>query len=156
MSVEKLETLLSEIGPLVDSIQAIEKVAEATWNIEIEPELTITVEWMEDTSRLVFSSELAAVEEGTREVVLERMLNYNVLWTATDRATLAMLPLSNTAVLVADTWSEGLAKQDLAAFLEHFAGQAFIWRLTFEAGALDDDVELGGNASTAMTPGIRV
>ena len=91
MSVEKLETLLSEIGPLVDSIQAIEKVAEATWNIEIEPELTITVEWMEDTSRLVFSSELAAVEEGTREVVLERMLNYNVLWTATDRATLACL-----------------------------------------------------------------
>lgn len=101
LTINEVNSILIQAGPLNDEIEAVSRVGDNAWEIEFES-LILALEYDAEQGRLVFEGDIGSVPEQRRAEIQEAMLNYNALWRETGGLRLAVAGESITSGLVAE------------------------------------------------------
>ena len=127
-TVSHVQKLMSEVGPLVDRIESIQQGDDDHWVIGIADDLLLTVDFADESRKLVFSVELARPDGEHLQEAYEVLLTANALWRETDGVRLALNGPGGHVVLLYDLFILDLDVGTLATVIENLAGKAETWR----------------------------
>jgi hypothetical protein len=126
--MEQIETLMSDVGPVLDPL-AIDAMPEAKcWGIAMEEDLSVLVEFDEQKNCLVLSSELGAPAPGDRTALYELLLQLNYHWNATGGNRMAVNGPGGDIVQMYELGADNLDATQLSAVLKTFSEVAKAWR----------------------------
>lgn len=139
MDLVNLDSLISGIGPLDDSIARITRDSENRWSIEIgDIELVIEFDAARGLLRLV--TEIGIPEPDTVLEVYQAMLIYNVAGRETGDVVIGLTGPGGSLLQLLTVPAAGLASKDLVTPVVNLAQRTVAWRQLL-AGGLTGSVE---------------
>ena len=132
MQAEQLDRLVSEAGPLDESIIACLRTPDGAHAVRFE-DFDVLVENDEARDCLVLSSEVGAPSASRAASVYETLLCYNLLWRETGGLKLALTGRGGSVVLLVEIAAGQADARTLATVAVNLAERARIWRAYFEA-----------------------
>ena len=127
-TMEQIEILMSDVGPVLDPL-AIDAMPEAKcWGIAMEEDLSVLVEFDEQKNCLVLACELGAPPPGDRTALYELLLQLNYHWGATGGNRMAINGPGGEVVQVYEMGADGLHATRLSAVLRTFSEVSKAWR----------------------------
>ncbi|MEM7475294.1 MAG: type III secretion system chaperone [Planctomycetota bacterium] len=146
---EHIQTLVADVGPLVEAIETIEELSEHRWGVACSDDLMIEIECLQAANRLSFLVSIGAVRDINETEVYRTLLSYNILWRENGGVHMA-LDQEGEVALLADIYHLDLTLETLVEILERLIDSASAWR-QFLSKASDSppdssDTELGSNA----------
>ncbi len=133
--IDNVRTLLTEAATHEAQIASLLQVGDATFEIDTDSGVTITLDYDGGTGRLMLSADVGTPAANAREVIYDAMLNYGMLWRETGNVRLAVAGKSGQAVLMADLFAFALNPSAMAIVIVNFAEKAILWRGIVGAGA---------------------
>eukprot|EP01037_Dinobryon_pediforme_P024656 gene24656-26521_t len=103
--IDTVRTLLTETATQESQIASLLQVGDATFEIDTEVGVTITLDYDGATGRLMLSADVGTPAANAREVLYDAMLNYGMLWRETGNVRLAVAGKNGQAVLLADVFA---------------------------------------------------
>jgi hypothetical protein len=141
MTVEQIDALLSEAGPLDDGIVGIARTADDRWAIQFE-DVDVEVEFSPETGRLLFATTIGTPPAARAPAIHEAMLSYTMLWRETGGVRMGLAGPGGEAVQMVDFPVAELRPDVVATVAVNLAARTLIWR-----GFLNDD------SASARPPG---
>lgn len=127
-TLEYVQRLMTELGPLVDQIGLIQQSGDDLWLVVFDEQTAVQIECDETGNKLVFSMIVGPVEGDNRQEIYESLLSYNLLYHDTAGMRLALEGPQGNVVLLVDLCHLDLQVSTLAAFLEVFVTTGLGWR----------------------------
>ena len=155
---ERLQTLMSEIGPLIDGIEAIDQEDDDFWLFALGDNVVLQIQHDEEARKLVFSTELGTPPTERRLEAYEALLAFNYLWLETGGVRMAIESPGGEVTQVMDLFTLDLDISTLATVIQNFREKAIHWRgylANFPAGDAEDSRPTSFGDGTGG-PAIRV
>ena len=130
VALERLQQLLSQVGPTMETIERIDRVKEGLWVLGLHPDIVIEVSCQVETAKAVFSVIIGQVHGEQREKTYETMLLYNQRWSETDGVRLALDAPAGRIVLLVDVAVSILDTTILRNVIENVTMKTIHWRAT--------------------------
>lgn len=127
MTLEQINALMGEVGPLDDAVVAVARVAEDSWVIRFEA-VDVQAEYDAEGGRLMLSTTLGVSPSRRTLEVYETMLIYTSAWRETDGIRMALDGPGGELLQMADLHAEGLAAGTLVTVAVNLAERAMVWR----------------------------
>lgn len=146
-----IEALVRDMGPLVEEVEAIEQLGPHRWAIGLVDGGALSVDYSEQTGKLVLAADCGQPQEGNRLQVYETLLTYNSLWEETGGLRMALDRAGGGVVLALDLAPQALTAGLFATVVQNFAAHARLWKRAVQ--------DLGDTMDTPPPPsalGIRV
>ena len=128
-NLEHLQQLMTEIGPLIDRIEAIDQDGEDFWLFSFAGDAVLQIEYDDQARKLVFFTDLGVPAEEHRLEIYTALLSLNYLWSETGGLRMAIENAANGPIVqVLDLFTLDLDVSTLATVTENFVDTAFYWR----------------------------
>ena len=127
-NLERLQKLMSEIGPLVDKIEAVDQVGEAYWLFAFGEDTVLQIQYDEQAHKLILFTDLGAPDEEHRLAVYEELLSFNYLWSETGGVRMAIEGPKGTVSQILDLFTLDLDASALSTVMHGFCEKAEYWR----------------------------
>lgn len=151
-TMEQIEILMSEIGPVLDPFE-IDAIAEhKSWAIFMEQDLAVLVQFDEQKNCLVLASELGAPPPGDRTALYELLLQLNYHWQTTGGNRMAIDGPGGNVTQVFEMGADGLDATRLSRVVASFTEAAKAWREIVQRPAVAQNSTLAMRADL----GVRV
>jgi hypothetical protein len=150
--MEQIEILMSEVGPVLAPLAIDAIVAEQSWGISMEDNLTVIVQFDENKNCLVLTSELGLPPAGDRTALYELLLQVNYHWDTTGGNRMALNGPDGEVVQMFEISTDGLDAIRLSAILYSFADASKAWREIIQrpAAALESTLGFHSNLGTQV------
>lgn len=119
-TIEKIQTLIQELGPITPDIDAVVQTEEPSWAIQYSDETIVIIEAAEEPARIVLSSELGSPNDSIQLPVYETLLCYNLLWRETGGVKIGLAGPKGALILSCELCLEGLSLMDLQEGMTNF------------------------------------
>lgn len=127
-TLEQIEILMSEMGPVLDPL-SIDAVAEhKSWAVTMEEDLTVLVQFDEQKNCLVLASEVGAPPPGDRTALYELLLQLNYQWETTGGNRMAIDGPGGNVVQVFEIGADDLDATRLSRVVASFTEAAKAWQ----------------------------
>jgi hypothetical protein len=134
-SLKQIQLLMNEVGPSTPYIDVVMQNNEDTWAIGLANESIITLEWVDDPSRLILSAKIGCPDAEKQVEAYRMLLIYNRLWRENGGVTTALSGEENNVTLLYELNAENLNLGSLRTVLLNFAVLVGDWH-TYLAGDL--------------------
>lgn len=148
-TVEKIQTLIQELGPVSPDIDAVVQTEEPSWAIQYSDETIVIIEAAEEPQRIVLSSELGSPNDSLQLPIYETLLCYNLLWRETGGVKIGLAGPKGSLILSCELCLEGLRLMDLQEGMTNFITIVRTWA-KYVTGESTDAPVLPGMASGNM------
>jgi Tir chaperone family protein CesT len=125
---DQIESLMAEVGPLLDPLEVASFPEESVWSVQIDEDILLLIDFDVAQDKLVLNCDVGQPPHGDRSRLYELMLNYNFHWDQTGGARLAVDAPGGNVVLIFDVPADELEITGFAAILENFTETARNWR----------------------------
>jgi hypothetical protein len=125
---DPIDTLLRDLGPLLDEVAAIEQLGPHLWAIGLTDGSTVTADYSEPSDKLVLATECGQPPASDRLLAYETLLAYNALWPETGGLRMALDQPGGRVVLLLDLAPQALTAVRFATVVQNFAAHARLWR----------------------------
>jgi hypothetical protein len=140
---EDVATLMSELGPILDPL-ALEAFPEhGCWGIQLDEDKAILVEFNEDKSCLILSTEVGDFTGSPRQALHERLLIQNHQWRVTGGLCMALDAAEGQVVQWQEVQAEGLDITRLSAAVLEFAQRAATCKQDLQGFAPSGELQTG-------------
>lgn len=126
-TVDKIQTLIQELGPITPDIDAVVQTEEPSWAIQYSDETIVIIEVAEEPERIVISSELGSPNDSLQLPVYETLLCYNLLWRETGGVKIGLAGPKGALILSCELCLEGLSLMDLQEGMTNFTMIVRTW-----------------------------
>ena len=126
--LEHLQTLISEIGPLIDGIEAIDQEGEDYWLFSFGEDTVLQIQHDEEARKLVIFADLGVPSEEHQLPIYEAILSFNYLWSETGGVRMAIAGPGGAVSQVLDLFTLDLDGSTLGTVIENFLDKAMYWR----------------------------
>jgi hypothetical protein len=123
----EFDRLMSEVGPLDDTILACIKTQDGAYAIRFE-EIDVLVERDGDRDRIALSVEIGTPRPSNALSVYEALLSYNLLWRETGGVRMALTGRQGAVVQFVDLTGPEINPTSIATVAANLAGLSEIWR----------------------------
>ncbi len=127
-TVEQIQQLMQELGPVTPDIDAVVQTEEPSWAIQFSDESIIVIEAADEPPRLVMSSELGTAPETAERQLYEALLSYNLLWRENGGVKIGLAGPKGSLIITWELCLDGLTLLDLQSALVRFQKTAFSWQ----------------------------
>lgn len=141
-TAEEFAALLTEVGPALETIEAINVVAADTWQVAFEPNHTIDVQLDETGHKVCCVMPLGPLPEANRSSLYETMLAWTLLKDDTGGFHLATDGGAGNAFLMLDVSDVNLDADLLAGVLEAVLNMGRQWQNILTAAPADSDTDV--------------
>jgi hypothetical protein len=117
---DKIQDLISQIGPVFPDIDAVIQTEDPSWAIQFVDELVVMIEQLENPDRMVFSSEIGAVTDDQELPVYEALLCYNLLWKDTGGVKIGLAGPKGILIVTTELLLDGLTLMSFQEALTNF------------------------------------
>lgn len=148
-TVEKIQTLIQELGPVSPDIDAVVQTEEPSWAIQYSDETIVIIEAAEEPQRIVLSSELGSPTDSLQLPIYETLLCYNLLWRETGGVKIGLAGPKGALILSCELCLESLSLMDLQEGMTNFIKIVRTWA-KYVTGENTDAPVLPGMASGNM------
>ena len=124
---EIISQILTDLGPLVDRLEAVTAPAAGMWGLQFEDD-AIQCELAADGKRLYLTMDLGALHDARREDVLQSLLAFNSLWAETGSVRMALDQPGGQVLQVCDILTQDLEVTKLAQVVEALLAKAQSWK----------------------------
>ena len=155
-TAEQIEQLMSQIGPLMDHIEAIEQEGEDRWAIGFDGDRILYIDLDESARKLTFSIDVGEPREEARERIYETLLVYNHLWEQTNGLQMSLDAPGGNVVMAYDHFQLDLDVSALASLIDDLLERAQGWRQVISEQAGAQVASDAGQEFDPMGPAIRV
>ncbi len=136
MEDTEFDRLMSEVGPLDETILACIKTPDGTYAIRFE-EVDVLVERDGDRDRIALSVEIGAPQPTNALSVYETLLSYNLLWQETGGVRMALTGKGGNVVQFVDLTGTEINPTSIATVAVNLASLTEIWRAFLESEGSD-------------------
>lgn len=126
-TVEKIQSLIQDLGPSSPDIDAIVQTEEPSWAIQYSDETVVIIEASEEPARMVLSSELGSPNDSLQLPIYETLLCYNLLWRETGGVKIGLAGPKGALILSCELCLENLNLMDLQEGLSNFTSIVRTW-----------------------------
>ena len=148
-TIEKIQNLIQELGPVSTDIDAIVQTEEPSWAIQYFDETIVILEASENPARMVLSSELGSPNDSLQLPIYETLLCYNLLWRETGGVKIGLAGPKGALILSCELCLENLSLMDLQEGFNNFISIVRTWT-KYVIGESTDVPVLPGMGSTNM------
>lgn len=148
-TVEKIQSLIQDLGPSSPDIDAIVQTEEPSWAIQYSDETVVIIEASEEPARMVLSSELGSPNDSLQLPIYETLLCYNLLWRETGGVKIGLAGPKGALILSCELCLENLNLMDLQEGLSTFTSIVRTWS-KYVTGESTDAPVLPGLANSNM------
>jgi hypothetical protein len=127
-SFKQTENLVFEVGPILGSLAIDANPGKKSWEITLQEDLTVFVQFVEQKNCLVLSSELGFPPPGDRRELYELLLQMNYQWEATGGNRMAINGPDGAVVQAFEIGADGLGATRLSEMIMSFSDAAKAWR----------------------------
>ena len=127
-NLQRLQKLMSEIGPLVDGIEAIDQEGDDFWLFAFGDDMVVQIQHDEQAHKLVLFTDLGIPDEEHRLAIYEELLSFNYLWSETGGVRMAIEAPNGTVSQILDLFTLDLDASTLSTVLQGFCEKAEYWR----------------------------
>ena len=117
---DKIQDLISQIGPVFPDIDAVIQTEDPSWAIQFVDELVVMIEQLEHPDRMVFSSEIGTVADDQELPVYEALLCYNLLWKDTGGVKIGLAGPKGILIVTTELLLDGLTLMTFQEALTNF------------------------------------
>ena len=128
MTIDQVNALLNQLGPVLDPLAIEASEAHQSWGIALEDDVNVLVQFDAQKGCLLLSCELGAPSDGDRTGLYELLLQTNYHWDATGGLRLALNAPGGEVVLAYELPVADLDVPRLSATVTSFAAAAKAWR----------------------------
>ena len=128
MSLETMQNLMKEIGPLTDEILSIGLRGENQWEVVLEDEILMVIDYAEEAHKLTFSLNVGTPPEGDRMALYEALLTQNALWQETGGMHAALEGPGGDVLMVFDLFALELDVSELSTVIGRLIQKQTAWR----------------------------
>ncbi len=121
---DKIQDLISQIGPVFPDIDAVIQTEDSSWAIQFVDELIVMIEQLEHPDRMVFSSEIGTVADDQELPVYEALLCYNLLWKDTGGVKIGLAGPKGILIVTSELLLDGLTLMTFQEALTNFTNIA--------------------------------
>ena len=121
---DKIQDLISQIGPVFPDIDAVIQTEDPSWAIQFVDELVVMIEQLEHPDRMVFSSEIGTVADDQELPVYEALLCYNLLWKDTGGVKIGLAGPKGILIVTTELLLDGLTLMTFQEALTNFTNIA--------------------------------
>ncbi len=121
---DKIQDLISQIGPVFPDIDAVIQTEDPSWAIQFVDELVVMIEQLEHPDRMVFSSEIGTVADDQELPVYEALLCYNLLWKDTGGVKIGLAGPKGILIVTTELLLVGLTLMTFQEALTNFTNIA--------------------------------
>lgn len=146
-SVEEVNAVVADVGPLDDSILSIARIADDRWVIQFEA-VDVQVECDEATGRVMLSTVIGTAPPLRTAAVYEALLSYSSLWRETGGVHMALDGPGGEVLQMVDLPASELRPDILVTVAVNLAERTAIWRGFFD----NDDADAPPPAGPDATP----
>lgn len=139
-NIAHIDDLMTQIGPLVEQIEVVQRHDETRWSITFDEETIVLVDYLDEARKLTFVIEIGPAEEEMKHSVYEFMLGYNYLYADTGGVRMAIDGPAGNVVQLFDLFETDLDINTLITVLENLVAKAWHRReMLSPEGVLDMD-----------------
>ena len=121
---DKIQDLISQIGPVFPDIDAVIQTEDPSWAIQFVDELFVMIEQLEHPDRMVFSSEIGTVADDQELPIYEALLCYNLLWKDTGGVKIGLAGPKGILIVTTELLLDGLTLMTFQEALTNFTNIA--------------------------------
>ena len=121
---DKIQDLISQIGPVFLDIDAVIQTEDPSWAFQFVDELVVMIEQLEHPDRIVFSSEIGTVADDQELPVYEALLCYNLLWKDTGGVKIGLAGPKGILIVTTELLLDGLTLMTFQEALTNFTNIA--------------------------------
>ena len=121
---DKIQDLISQIGPVFPDIDAVIQTEDPSWAIQFVDELVVMIEQLEHPDRMVFSSEIGTVADDQELPIYEALLCYNLLWKDTGGVKIGLAGPKGILIVTTELLLDGLTLMTFQEALTNFTNIA--------------------------------
>lgn len=121
---DKIQDLISQIGPVFPDIDAVIQTEDPSWAIQFVDELVVMIEQLEHPDRMVFSSEIGTVADDQELPIYEALLCYNLLWKETGGVKIGLAGPKGILIVTTELLLDGLTLMTFQEALTNFTNIA--------------------------------
>lgn len=147
-TVEVIQNLIQELGPMTTDIDAVIQTEEPSWAIQFADETIVIIEAAEEPARMVFSSELGSPDDTLQLPIYETLLCYNLLWRETGGVKIGLAGPKGALILSCELCLENLSLMDLHEGINNFTRIVRTWTKYVSGESTDAPTLPGMGAST--------
>ena len=137
--LEQIESLMRQVGPILDPFGIVEYPSEKAWGIQIDEETSVLIDFDEDQGKLVISCDVGRPIAGDRSQLYELLLRSNYNWNKTGGSKLAVDSADGNIVLIFDCFCGNLDGPEFSSTLARFADAAQAWRRAISEASRSTD-----------------
>ena len=127
-TIEQIEILMSEVGPVLDPLEVAALPEQKSWAVAMEEDLAVLVQFDEQKNSLFLTGDVGAPPAGDRTALYEILLQMNHHWESTGGLRMAIDGPGGEVTQVFEIPADGLDAGRLAGILSAFAVAAKAWR----------------------------
>lgn len=124
-SLQNIENLMTEIGPLLDLQEVLQSTETLTWNLVWDDGLEVVAEYDEEDERVTFATVIGTVPEQGVEALALMFLQFNGLWHQTGGVRIGVE--ENAFIQLYDLSALNLDASALYTVLNNFTAKARSW-----------------------------
>lgn len=147
-TIEKIQTLIQELGPASPEIDAVVQTEEPSWAIQYSDETIVIIEASEDPARMVLSSELGSPNDSLQLPIYETLLCYNLLWRETGGVKIGLAGPKGALILSCELCLDNLSLMDLQEGMKTFTSIVRTWAKYVTGDSTEAPVLPGMGSST--------
>lgn len=136
MEDTEFDRLMSDVGPLDDTIITVVKTPDGAYAIRFE-EIDVLVERDMDRDRIALSIELGVPRPANALSVYETLLSYNMLWRETGGVRMALTGKGGAVVQFVDLTGAEINAVGIATVASNLASLSNIWLAFLESEGSD-------------------
>lgn len=148
-TIEKIQNLIQELGPVTPDIDAVVQTEEPSWAIQYSDETIVIIEAADNPARMILSSELGSPNDTLQLPVYETLLCYNLLWRETGGVKIGLAGPKGTLILSCELCLDSLSLMDLQEGMLNFTTIVRTWA-KYVTGENTDAPVLPGMATGNM------
>jgi hypothetical protein len=148
-TIEKIQNLIQELGPVSPDIDAVVQTEEPSWAIQYSDETIVIIEASDEPSRIILSSELGSPNDSLQLPVYETLLCYNLLWRETGGVKIGLGGPKGALILSCELCLDNLSLMDLQEGLNNFTSIVRTW-IKYVTGDQSEAPALPGMAAGNM------
>lgn len=126
-TVEKIQNLIQELGPVTADIDAVVQTEEPSWAIQYADDTIVIIEAAEEPPRMVLSSELGSPDDTLQLPIYETLLCYNLLWRETGGVKIGLAGPKGALILSCELCLDNLSLMDLQEGMTTFTSIVRTW-----------------------------
>jgi len=132
MSVHQFQSLMAEIGPLLDEIQQIEQRGDQEWCLVVDEASQMYVHASDELQKATFITEIADINDGDREAIYEILLLSNSAWEDSQGVRFALSSPGGTVMMHFELPTAGLEVSTVAGVVRNLFHKTRHWRQLIE------------------------